>query len=87
MNSAPLVIDTRPWSTRQFYGEIPKVTNFTSFLDLFDTDLQSGAKIMKNPMRLRLLFEEHEGMNFNTQDENQENNGKSQMTWSNLAKK
>ena len=87
MNSAPLVIDTRPWSTRQFYGEIPKVTNFTSFLDLFDTDPHSGAKIMKNPMRLRLLFEEHEGMNFNTQDENQENNGKSQMTWSNLAKK
>ncbi len=87
MNSAPLVIDTRPWSTRQFYGEIPKVTNFTSFLDLFDTDPQSGAKIMKNPMRLRLLFEEHEGMNFNTLDENQENNGKSQMTWSNLAKK
>jgi hypothetical protein len=53
------------------------VTNFTSFLDLFDTDPHSGAKIMKNPMRLRLLFEEHEGMNFNTQDENQENNGKS----------
>ena len=38
MNSAPLVIDTRPWGIRQYYGEIPKVTNFTSFLELFDTD-------------------------------------------------
>ena len=87
MNSAPLVIDTRPWGTRQFYGEIPKVNNFTSFLDLFDTDPISGAKIIKNPIRLRVLFEEHEGMNFDTKDENQENNGKSLSAWQNLAKK
>jgi len=27
-------------------------------------------------MRLRVLFEEHEGMNFGTQEDNQDNNGK-----------
>lgn len=38
-------------------------------------------------MRLRVLFEEHEGMNFGTQEDNQDNNGKTQITWSNFANK
>ena len=69
MNCGPLVIDTRPWGTRQIYGDIPKVINFTSFLDLFDIDPASESKILKNPKRLRQLFEMHEGMNFNIMDD------------------
>jgi hypothetical protein len=34
-----------------------------------------------------MLFEEHEGMNFSALDDNLENSGKVQMTWSSLAKK
>ncbi len=87
MNSAPIVIDTRPWGTRQYHGEIPKITNFISFLDLFDTDPQSGAKIIKNPKRLRALFEEHEGMNFDNMDENMDNHGRATALWQNLGNK
>lgn len=38
-------------------------------------------------MRLRVLFEEHEGMNFGAQEDNQDKNGKTQITWSNFANK
>jgi len=50
-------------------------------LDLFDTDPQSGAKIIKNPKRLRALFEEHEGMNFDNIDENLDNHGRASALW------
>lgn len=81
MNSAPIVIDTRPWSTRQYHGEIPKITNFINFQDLFDIDPQSGAKIIKNPIRLRALFELHEGMNFDNVNDNMDNHGRANVLW------
>jgi hypothetical protein len=49
MNSAPIVIDTRSWPVRQFYGEIPKITNYIHSLEFFDFDPASGARIIKNP--------------------------------------
>ena len=57
MNSAPIVIDTRSWSVRQFYGEIPKITNYIHSLEFFDFDPASGARIIKNPQRLKAIFE------------------------------
>ena len=56
MEFGPVVIDTRPWVARKLAGEIPHVPGI-SFLDLFATDKESGAWILKEPEILRELFE------------------------------
>ena len=46
--NTPIVIDSRPWVMRKAMGEIPRVNNCVSFLDLFKKDPGSGAKVIKS---------------------------------------
>ena len=63
-----MIIDTRPWVLRVALGEIPRTPAYVSFMDLFRTDYNSGAKILKTPEDLRAIFVAIPNMKFNLQE-------------------